>query len=101
MLVPLEFVTVQPADLPGQGPEPLITPITNGLGAGPTLEHALGHGLLELIQRDGNSVNFRALAGDTAVALDSVADPGPKPSSPASTRRGWTWSSSRPTVTSA
>ena len=36
---------------------------------------AQSHGLLELLQRDGNSVRYRALAGSTAVALDTVTDP--------------------------
>lgn len=76
VLIPIEFVAFQGADIGAPPPDGwLITPITNGLGAGPTLEHALGHGLLELLQRDGNSVNFRALAGDTVVSLDGVTDP--------------------------
>jgi len=76
VFVPIEFVALQGADIGTPPPGGwLITPITNGLGAGPTLEHALGHGLLELLQRDGNSVNFRALARDTVVALDGVTDP--------------------------
>ncbi len=76
VLVPIEFVAFQGADIgvpPADGW--LITPITNGLGAGPSLAHAVGHGLLELLQRDGNSVNFRALAGDAALDLDGVTDP--------------------------
>ena len=76
VLVPIEFVAFQGADIGAPPPSGwLITPITNGLGAGPTLAHALGHGLLELLQRDGNSVNFRALARDSAIALDGVTDP--------------------------
>ena len=70
--VPLEFVACQGADVPPA--HYLITPITNGLGAGLSYNGAVGHGLLELIQRDGNSVNFRALAGDTALTLDEVCD---------------------------
>ena len=70
--VPLEFVACQGVDI-GPGPW-LITPITNGLGAGLTSDSAVAHGLLELIQRDGNSVTFRALAADLAVALDEVRD---------------------------
>jgi len=75
-LMPIEFVAYQGADI-GVPPAAswLITPITNGLGAGPTLDHALGHGLLELLQRDGNSVNFRALSRDTTVDLAGVSDP--------------------------
>lgn len=69
---PAEFVAIQPADL-GPGAR-LITPITNGLGAGLSLDQALAHGLLELVQRDGNSVNFRAMARGTVVDLDAVTD---------------------------
>lgn len=57
-------------DLPG-GPPPggwLVTLLTNGLGAGDTLERAVAHGLLELLQRDGNGLRFRAL--DPGVVLD-------------------------------
>lgn len=72
VLVPLDFVACQPSDVgPGDG---LITPITNGLGAGLSYDGAVAHGLLELVQRDGNSVAFRALAGDLAVELDDVQD---------------------------
>ena len=66
-LVPLEWVAHTPASLPA-GYAPWITPITNGLGAGDTHERALLHGLLELLQRDGNSVGFRALDRRIAVA---------------------------------
>lgn len=70
--VPLEFVACQLTDIPPG--DYLTTPITNGLGAGLSYSGAVGHGLMELIQRDGNSVNFRALAGNTALALDEVRD---------------------------
>ena len=50
------------------GYEPFTTLITNGLGAGPDVPFALGHGLLELLQRDGNGLVFRAL--DQGVVLD-------------------------------
>ncbi|MBV8953927.1 MAG: YcaO-like family protein [Solirubrobacterales bacterium] len=66
-LVPLEWVAQEPAELPS-GYRPLITPITNGLGAGDTRERALLHALLELLQRDGNSVAHRAM--DRGVAVD-------------------------------
>ena len=56
------------------GYRPLYTPITNGLGAGETLERAVGHGLLELVQRDGNSVGYRALDRGVVVDLDDVQD---------------------------
>ena len=74
--VPVEFVSCALFDL-GEKPgiARLATPITNGHGAGTTREMAVAHGLLELLQRDGNSVRYRALAGDTAVDLATVTDP--------------------------
>ncbi len=65
--LPAETLAVSGDDVPG-GPPPggwLLTPISNGLGAGESLERAVGHGVLELLQRDGNGLRFRALdAGD-------------------------------------
>ncbi len=72
-LVPVEWVAHSPAALPA-GYAPWITPITNGLGAGDTHERALLHGLLELLQRDGNSVGFRALDRRVAVADAGLGD---------------------------
>ncbi len=70
--VPLEWAACQMNDVgPGDW---LITPITNGLGAGLSRAQALCHGLLELIQRDGNNVSFRALDQGVVVDLDAVAD---------------------------
>lgn len=75
VLVPAELAAARPADLP-EGRDGLLLPITNGLGAGPTAAHALAHALLELVQRDGNSVTYRALDRGVAVDLDGVTDPG-------------------------
>ena len=76
VLIPAEFVACAGMDVPPQpGLSRLVTPITNGHGAGTTLAMAQAHGLLELLQRDGNSVHYRALAGTTAVDLDTVTDP--------------------------
>ena len=72
--VPIEFAAVcrrQVGDLPL-----LITPITNGQGAGMTGDQALAHGLLELLQRDGNGLCFRALDQGVVLDLDQVTDPG-------------------------
>jgi ribosomal protein S12 methylthiotransferase accessory factor len=55
------------------GYQPFTTLITNGLGAGPDLTWAVGHGLLEVLQRDGNGLNFRAL--DRGIALDGASSP--------------------------
>ncbi len=73
VLLPDEWVASHRADLP-PGPG-LITPITNGLGAGLDLEHAIGHGIMELLQRDGNVVGFRALDQGLVVEPDLVRDP--------------------------
>ena len=77
VLVPVELAASRFADLLPEEREGgrLFTPITNGLGAGPTFELAMGHGLLELVQRDGNSVTYRALDRGVAIDLDAVADP--------------------------
>jgi ribosomal protein S12 methylthiotransferase accessory factor len=76
VLVPVELAATRFADL-GSSPAPgecLTTPITNGLGAGPTFAHALSHALLELVQRDGNSVSYRALDRGVAVDLAGIED---------------------------
>lgn len=54
---------------------PLYTPITNGLGAGDTRARAVGHGMLELVQRDASSVGYRALDRGVVIDLDGVDDP--------------------------
>ena len=74
--VPLEAVAIAGSDIgPQDADRPLLMkPITNGLGAGLSIEQALSHGILELIQRDGDSVTFRAMDTGVAVELDSVQD---------------------------
>ena len=67
VLVPLDIAAVDYFELP-PGYTPFTTLITNGLGAGPDLEWAIGHGLLECLQRDGNGLLFRAM--DAGVVLD-------------------------------
>ena len=75
--VPIEFAAPRAADIgPGISPADLLAvPITNGLGAGPTFAHALAHGILELLQRDGNSVQYRVMDRGIAVDLDDVQNP--------------------------
>ena len=73
VLVPDQWIASHDSDLP-TGPR-LITPITNGLGAGLDLEHAIAHGIMELLQRDGNVVGFRALDQGVVIDLDAVDDP--------------------------
>ena len=74
VLVPLELAAASPMDVEPEGGW-LVLPVTNGLGAGPTLDHAFAHGLLELVQRDGNSATYRALDLGVRVRLDEVRDP--------------------------
>lgn len=75
--VPIEFVAPRAADIrPGCDTASLIAvPITNGLGAGPSFSHALAHGILEVLQRDGNSVQYRALDTGVVVDLNTVENP--------------------------
>ncbi|WP_428487137.1 YcaO-like family protein [Rhodopila sp.] len=70
--VPREWVAAYPYQL-GE-PARLITPITNGLGAGLDLPHAVAHGLMELLQRDGNVVSYRALDQGVVVDLDRLEE---------------------------
>jgi ribosomal protein S12 methylthiotransferase accessory factor len=67
VLVPLDIAAVEAFELP-PGYAPFTTLITNGLGAGPDLDWAVSHGLLECLQRDGNGLVFRAL--DEGIVLD-------------------------------
>lgn len=75
--VPIEFAAPRAADIgPNLDPTSLLAvPITNGLGAGPSFAHALAHGILEALQRDGNSVHYRALDTGIVVDLDTVENP--------------------------
>ena len=74
---PIEFVAPRYADIAATAaPSQFVgVPITNGLGAGPSFERALAHGVLEQLQRDGNSVNYRAMDRGIRVELDEVRDP--------------------------
>lgn len=72
VLVPLDVAACDYFEL-SPGYQPFTTLITNGLGAGPDLDWAIGHGLLEILQRDGNGLVFRAL--DRGVALEGAASP--------------------------
>jgi ribosomal protein S12 methylthiotransferase accessory factor len=79
--VPVEAAATSPTDL-GHDRDPaaddlLYTPITNGMGAGESFERAFAHGLLELVQRDGNSVAYRATDRGIVidVDVDNLSDP--------------------------
>jgi ribosomal protein S12 methylthiotransferase accessory factor len=73
--VPMDVGALDYFELP-QGYKPFTTLITNGLGAGPDVDWAVGHGLLECLQRDGNGLLFRAL--DQGVVLDLPSDLDPE-----------------------
>ncbi len=73
VLVPAEWVAAYAGQL--REPPSLITPITNGLGAGLDPEHAIAHGILELLQRDGNVLTYRALDAGVVVRPDEAVPP--------------------------
>jgi ribosomal protein S12 methylthiotransferase accessory factor len=75
VLIPLDVAACDTFELP-PGYRPFTTLITNGLGAGPDLDWAVAHGLLECLQRDGNGLLFRAL--DEGVVLELPADLDPE-----------------------
>ena len=80
--VPIEFVACGWSDVAARGNPALgdarrgylVTPITNGLGAGTSHAMAVAHGLLELLQRDGNGLSIRALATTTAIDPATIGD---------------------------
>ena len=71
VLVPIDLAAYSAKEL-APGYRPFTTIISNGMGAGPDLDWAIGHGLCEILQRDGNGLLFRAL--DQGVTLD-IAEP--------------------------
>ena len=75
VLVPMDVGALDDFELP-PGYRPFTTLITNGLGAGPDVDWALGHGLLECLQRDGNGLLFRALDQGVVLDLPSGLEPG-------------------------
>ena len=73
VLVPIDLVAYSAKEL-SPGYTPFTTIISNGMGAGPDLDWAIGHGLCEILQRDGNGLLFRAL--DAGVTVDMPEPPG-------------------------
>ena len=71
--VPLAAAASSASELP-KGYTPLFLPVSNGLGAGFSLERALSHAVLEIGQRDGNSVRYRAFDRGVAVDVDGLPD---------------------------
>ena len=72
VLVPIDLAAYSAKEL-RPGYRPFTTIISNGMGAGPDLDWAIGHGLCEILQRDGNGLLFRAL--DRGVTLEGAASP--------------------------
>lgn len=78
-VAPIDCVAASPGQRDarsGRAARPLFRPITCGLGAGASLAQALAHGVLELLQRDGNCTRFRAMDRGRVIELDRIADPG-------------------------
>lgn len=76
---PAELVASTEADLPGDPPPDgwLTTVISNGLGAftGPDARaSAVEHAVLELVQRDGNGLAFRAMDRGIVIDLADLQD---------------------------
>ncbi len=71
--VPLAAAASSASELP-KGYRPLFLPVSNGLGAGFSLERALSHAVLEILQRDGNSVRYRAFDRGVAVDVSGLPD---------------------------
>ena len=71
VLVPVDVAACDWFEL-SPGYQPFTTLITNGLGAGPDVAWAVGHGVLEILQRDGNGLVFRAL--DQGALIDLPDD---------------------------
>ena len=74
--LPIEAAAISPSDIKTDVAfeNLLFLPITNGLGAGASLDQAIAHGILEQIQRDGDSVTFRAMDEGVLIELDDVKD---------------------------
>ncbi|WP_174279404.1 YcaO-like family protein [Sphingomonas bacterium] len=68
VLVPIDLAAYSAKEL-APGYRPFTTIISNGMGAGPDLDWAVGHGLCEILQRDGNGLLFRALDRGVTLAL--------------------------------
>ena len=70
VLVPVDLVASSPSELDDRDTgERLLMPVANGMGAGTSLRQAVVHGVLEILQRDGNGLTFRALDRGTVIEL--------------------------------
>ena len=74
VLVPIDLAAYNSAEL-SEGYTPFTTIISNGMGAGPDADWAVGHGLCEILQRDGNGLLFRALDQGVTLGLPDALPP--------------------------
>lgn len=74
VLIPIDLAAYSSKELT-PGYRPFTTIISNGMGAGPDLDWAVGHGLCEILQRDGNGLLFRALDRGVMLDLDTPLAP--------------------------
>jgi len=79
VLVPIELAAYSAMEL-SPGCRPFTPIIAYGMGAGPDLDRAIGHGLCEILQRDGNGLLCRALG--RSVALDPPERPSAEAADP-------------------
>lgn len=74
VLVPVDVAALSAGALPN-GYRPFTSLITNGLGAGPSIDWAASHGLFECLQRDGNGLRLRALDSKVGLTFDASHPP--------------------------
>ena len=73
---PLDLVASDPSERDDAGTPALVTPVTNGLGAGLDAERPVRHGILEILQRHTNGLRFRALDARSPEIDPAGLDPG-------------------------
>ena len=75
---PLDLVASDASERDDPASPALVTPVTNGLGAGLDAERPVRHGILEILQRHTNGLRFRALDARSpeidAVGLDPAGE---------------------------
>ncbi len=74
VLVPIDVVALSTDSMPLDY-RSFTTLITNGLGAGPSVEWAAAHGLMECLQRDGNGLQLRAMDAKVGLVFDEPVPP--------------------------
>ena len=74
VLVPIDIVALSTHHMPSEY-RSFTTLITNGLGAGPTVDWAAAHGLMECLQRDGNGLRLRAMDAKIGLTFDEPLPP--------------------------